>query len=347
MKFGHTRGWCTLDECIEIAKNCGISKEDLLHENGILQYLHDNFGTVLYYRKLTKLCLRVIVDTNVIMGPPSRLFLIAFGALKTEPRTAEHIRATGEISHYLMTKVCSHSLDDTASDGDIPTDEIVELLKARYIIFEDVRSYSNDPVYFMPALLYPDHNVAKESSNPDLLASLPFPPVVFLPSSGDVPLGQFPATAVNLSKHWKPDEKNRKRNRIRFYAKCKHERLLHVELRNLSTHFEFRVLPQSSIDTSLMVESLQMLWKVFAELSPLYSHTRNITWSVGFYCPHSLQSGRQPHTATCNSRDNPQQMICSLDGGLIPLNDKHKSWFMVSTVTLVVTLSDANNFYVY
>ena len=343
MKFGNTRGWCTLEECIEIAKNCGISKEDLLHENGILQYLHDNFGTVLYYRKVKKLCLRVIVDTNVIMAPPSRLFLMAFGALKTKQQTAEHIRDTGKISHYLMTKVCSHSLDDAASDDDIPTDEIVELLKARYIIFEYPRSYSNDPVYFMPALLYPDHNVAKESSNPDLLASLPFPPVVFLPSSGDVPLGQFPATVVNLSKHWEPDEKNRYRNRIRFYAKCKHDRLLHVELRNLSTHFEFRVLSKPSINTSLMVESIQKLRDVFAELSSLYSHTQNVTWSVGFYCPHSLQSDRQPHTATCISIDNLQEMICSqrdCEGGLIPLNDKHKSWFMVSTVTLV-SLQDA------
>ena len=190
-----------------------------------------------------------------------------------------------------MTKVCSHDDDIlNVSDDDIPTDEIVELLKARYIIFENARSYANDPVYFMPALLYPDHNVSKESNNPDLLSSLPFPPVVFLPSSGDVPLGQFPATAVNLSKHWKPDEKNRYRNRIRFYAKFKDSRLLHVELRTLSTHLEFRVLSKPSINTSLMVESIQMFWKVLAEVSSLYSHTQNITWSVGFYCPHSLYS---------------------------------------------------------
>ena len=336
MKFGNTRGWCTLEECVQIASNCGISRDDLLREDGILQYLHDKFGTVLYYRKLTKLRLRVIVNTNVIMGPPSRLFLMAFGALKTEQQTAEHIRATGEISHHLMIKVCSPD-DDDASDDDIPTDEIVELLKARYILFENAQSSSNEPVYFMPALLYPDHNVAKESSNPDHLVSLSFPPVVFLPSSGDVPLGQFPATAVNLSKHWKPDEKNRYRNRIRFYAKFKDSRLLHVELRTLSTHLEFRVLSKPSTDTSLMVESIRKLSKVFAEVSSLYSHTQNITWEVGFYCPHSLQSGQQPHTATCISIDDPQEMICSqkdCEGGLIPLNDKHRSWFTVSTATI-------------
>ena len=335
MKFDRSPGWCTLEQCIQVAESCGVSKEDLLREDGILQYLHDNFGTILYYRKLTKLSLRVIINTNVIMGPPSKLFLIAFGALKTEQQTAEHIRATGEISHRLMSKVCSSNTDDTEqSDNDIPTDEIVELLKARYILFENARSVDDEVVYFMPALLYPDHNVAKESSDPDLHASLPYPSMLFLPSIGDVPLGQFPATTVNLSKHWRPDEKHRFRNRIRFYAKCKNEEVLHVELCALSTHIEFRVLPQPSIDTCLMVESLQKLWDVFTEVTSLYSHTRVVKWSVGFYCPHSLQSGCRPHPAVCTSVNNPTKMICSqrdCQGDLILLDDKHKSWFMVST----------------
>ena len=335
MKFDKSPGWCTLEQCIQVAESCGISKEELLREDGILQYLHDNFGTILYYRKLTKLSLRVIINTNVIMGPPSKLFLIAFGALKTEQQTAERIRTTGEISYRLMDKVCSSNTDGTEqSDNDIPTDEIVELLKARYILFENARSVANEAVYFMPALLYPDHNMAKESNDPDLLASLPYPPVLFLPSVGDVPLGQFPATTVNLSKHWRPDEKHRYRNRIRFYAKCKNEEVLHVELRTLSTHIEFRVLPQPSIDTCLMMESLQKLWEVFAEVTSLYSHTRVVKWSVGFYCPHSLQSGHRPHPAVCTSVSNPKKMICSqrdCQADLILLDDKHKSWFMVST----------------
>ena len=43
------RGWCTVQECVEVANICGISKKDLLAENGILQYLHDRFGTILHY----------------------------------------------------------------------------------------------------------------------------------------------------------------------------------------------------------------------------------------------------------------------------------------------------------
>ena len=52
MKFDPAPGWCSLEECIEIAERCGISREDLLKEGGILQYLHDRFGTILHYRGL-------------------------------------------------------------------------------------------------------------------------------------------------------------------------------------------------------------------------------------------------------------------------------------------------------
>ena len=46
------RGWCSIEECVEVANICCISRIDLLGENGILQFLHDRFGTILYYRGL-------------------------------------------------------------------------------------------------------------------------------------------------------------------------------------------------------------------------------------------------------------------------------------------------------
>ena len=78
MKFDPTPGWCSLEECVEIAERCGISREDLTKEGGILQYLHDSFGTILYYQgktrqdKKLKISQRVIVNPNVIMRPTSR-----------------------------------------------------------------------------------------------------------------------------------------------------------------------------------------------------------------------------------------------------------------------------------
>ena len=45
MKY-EKRGWCKLEDCKEVAKSCGISGDDLFEA---LKYLHDRFGTVLYY----------------------------------------------------------------------------------------------------------------------------------------------------------------------------------------------------------------------------------------------------------------------------------------------------------
>ena len=89
---------------MKIAECCGISREDLLKENGILDYLHDRYGMIpdLFYCKVVGLCDRVIVNANIIMGLPSELFVQAFGAKKGEPKTAERIRATGEISQRPM-----------------------------------------------------------------------------------------------------------------------------------------------------------------------------------------------------------------------------------------------------
>ena len=93
MKFDPTPGWCSLEGCIEIAERCGISREDLTKEGGILQYLHDRFGTILHYRGL-EIGQRVIVNTNLVTRPPAELFVTAFGTKKSEQETAEKMRRT-------------------------------------------------------------------------------------------------------------------------------------------------------------------------------------------------------------------------------------------------------------
>ena len=153
MRFDPSPGWCSLEECAVMAEHCGISREDLLGEEGVLQYLHDKYGTILYYGRLTKLGKRVIVNVNLIMKPPAELFVSAFGAVGGEPETAKLMRLTGEVSHRLMNKACSESSTDEAG---IPTDEIVELLESCYILYKNARSASEEEVYFLPCLLYPD-----------------------------------------------------------------------------------------------------------------------------------------------------------------------------------------------
>ena len=334
MKFDPSPGWCSLEECVVIAEHCGISRA---HLKGVLQYLHDKYGTILYYGRLTKLGKRVIVNVNLIMKPPAELFVSAFGAVRGEPETAKHMRLTGEVSQRLMNKACSESSTD---EKGIPTDEIVELLESCYILYKNARSASEEEVYFLPCLLYPNHNVKKESSDPKLLSGLLYPPLLLIPATGFVPLGQFQASVVRFSQdeNWRLDELNRFRNRIRFYFRDdREEGLVHVEIRSLVSHVEVRILTDAVINPRLILECRRQLWSMFREVGSLYPHTRDVHWDFGFYCPHAVQSGRRPHPALCHSKNKPQQVICSEDdcrGGPVGLEYKHKCWFTVSTCVL-------------
>ena len=104
MKFERSPGWCSMEQCEAIAESCGISKHDLLEA---LKYLHDKFGTILYYPALPKLRQRVIVNVNLIMKPPAEMIRTAFGAKDEDPNTAKSICETGVVPEYLINKACS------------------------------------------------------------------------------------------------------------------------------------------------------------------------------------------------------------------------------------------------
>ena len=328
MRFDPSPGWCSLEECAVIAEHCGISRADL---KGVLQYLHDKYGTILYYGRLTKLGKRVIVNVNLIMKPPAELFV---SALRGEPETAKHMRRTGEVSHRLMNKACS------SDEAEIPTDEIVELLESCYILYKNARSAasaasdrllaaSEEEMYFLPCLLKPDYSVAID---PKLLPGFLYSPLLLIPNTGFVPLGQFHASVVRFSQenNWRLDKFNRFRNRIRFYFHDdREEGLVHVEIRSLVSHMEVRILTDAIINPHLIPECRRQLWTMFCEVGSLYPHTRNVNWDFGFYCPLAVQSGRRPHPSRCFS----DKVICSEDdcqGGPVSLENKHKCWFTVS-----------------
>ena len=318
------RGWCTLEECVEVANICRISRKHLLRKNGILQFLHDRFGTILYYRDLEIGRKRVIINPNIILGPTTELFLYAFGVKKYyEPNTANTIRTTGEIPQRLMDKVFTPKGINEVDK--IPTIEIVELLASRYILYENA---SKEATYFIPSLLLPCPK--KESNGPGLFYS----PILFCPCTKFCPLGLFPATVVNLSKIWTLSD-HRYRDRIRFYVQYDKEDLLYVELRTLSTHLEFRILSPKLVNPHLIIKLRRELWGSVTKVSSFYPHSKNVDWSYGFYCPHAVDSVDDPHLALCLETEEPHQVLCSLpdsDGIPIELEERHKCWFMVSII---------------
>ena len=336
MKFDPTPGWCSVEECVEIAERCGISREDLLKKNGILQYLHNRFGTILHYHPPLKISQRVIVNTNLIMRPPSKLFMTAFGTIISERTTAERIRETGEIPHRLMKKVCSSSKGQSPAT-EIPTDEIVELLNSQYILYENAKSATctKEKFYFLPCLLCPYREIEDESQDPSHLNSLTYPPILLIPETGYVPLGPFPATVVKLSQssHWTLVPHPRYRNRIRFSFQLPREHTLVVELRALSTHLEFRICEYNSSKPDLIKKCLSELIECFKKVLSFYPHTRERKWDFGFYCPYAIKEGKSPHRIPCKIADEPPDIYCSQKGckiGTVDLEDKHKCWFIVS-----------------
>ena len=334
-KFGSEQGWCTLTECIAVAKECGISKEDLLGEHGILQFVHKNYGTLLSYIAVDGLKEKVIFDPNVILIPLTRLFVISFACNPNERETAEHIRATGEIPEEVMERVCTSS-----SSSPIPPSEIVELLKQRYVLYENVRAADCRKSYFMPCLLQPDPSVMEEASNPQFLSDIKPAPLQLVPQSTQyVPLGLFPALVVKMSHIWELDDDLRFRNRIQFLVSLPNTPTVMVEFRQYSEYLQLRLSKRSTLpsNSGVLLTCRQQLWEALQSVSAKYSHTRNVQWKVGFYCHGSLQSGRQPHIALCRQDNQSVDMTCNhrprCGQPVFPLEDKHLCWFKVREYT--------------
>ena len=330
--YDPTPGWCSLEQCVKIAASFGISREDLTKEGGILQYLHDRFGTILYYRGM-KIGQRVIVNPNLIMRPPAELFMTAFGAKISEHGTAEEIRRTGEIPHRLMEKLCS-SDESKSTMNEITTDEIVELLESRYILYRN----SENKNYFLPCLLRPD--TEEHSLDSDHLNSLTYAPILLIPRTGYVPLGPFPATVIELSRsivelsrssHWILADSPRFRNRVRFYFQLPKEEPLVVDFQVFPTHLELRISASSeAISPRLIPKCHRELKECFNKVLLVYPHTRGSKWDFGFYCPGAKYHS---HPARCCTNDEPQAVFCERQGCVnkpVALENKHKCWFIVS-----------------
>ena len=237
MKFEKSPGWCSMENCKELAKKCGIFK----HEEVIkaLTYLHDKFGTILYYPDLEKLSKRVIVNVKLIMKLPAEMIRTAF--LKKD----QGMQKTGVVTKKFINTIYSSSELD---DG-IPTDEILELLQYRYILCKPTSAEQD--IYFMPCLLEPDHDIEVKPSDSKLLSDLPYSPLLLIPNEkfneltgfvplSFVPLGLFQASVVKFSQNhnWHLSKFGRYRNRISFFYKAS----LHIEIRSLSSHLEVRIL---------------------------------------------------------------------------------------------------------
>ena len=338
-QFEKRPGWCTLEEATEIAVKCGIEADKV---EDILEYLHNNIGTVLHYRDVDGLRNRIICDANKVLKPFNNIFAFVYGADLHQLHKAKHIRSTAEIRPEWMDTICAPS-------SDIPTSEIVALLENRLILHKK----SDGTAYVMPCLLYPDLRVDMEANDPVALKALSPAPLLLVPDTGYVPLGIFTVLTVKLSDTYYFDDKERFRNRVVFFIG---EECVKVELRMLPGYIELRHVPKendasqsSSVNSRELIECREKISVALVDVCKRFAHSQSVNWLYSFYCPHGLQrSGVTGHPATCHpkltlhttpssQRTSPKHVVCSrlhkekCSGEPFPLENKHKVWFMVSS----------------
>ena len=338
-KYEISPGWCTLDECIAIARDCGITKEELLGnakkgQPGILHIIHKHYGTLLYFSKIPGLCLKVLCNPNIILHPITKLLIVRFACNPGMIQMAKKIQDTGEVPQVLMEEVCAGNSSDS-----IPIKEIIDLLIDRFILYKNTFSSDGNATYFIPCLLKPDVNLTKD------VAELFPSPIILIPlSTGIVPPGVCSAMVVKLSSYldndWSLDEKVRFRNRIRFIVQFK-GKLWKVEVLQHLRFLELRFLSPTTTSFSNVPDFLVKCRTDFLNALFSVSDTTKLNWRWGFYCPGSPQS---PHPAiyrvsiplTCM----PRQIQCFNDpccqsNDIFDLEEKHTIWFQVSNTELL------------
>ena len=164
------------------------------------------------------------------------------------------------------------------------------------------------PASFFPTIMWPKNPVTLT-----ILSRLFYSPILFCPSTEFLPHGLFPAIVVKLSQNtiWSLDECERFRNRIRFYVQYSKEKLLHVELRTLSTHLEFRIVQTDTpVNPRLIPLVRQELWDAITEVSLSYQHTKKRQVEICVLLSFCCELRWSP--SSCKVQDNGGTTRCSV-----------------------------------
>ena len=279
-------GYCTVEQCKQVAKSCGISTDIVLD---ILKFMHKRFGTILYYDQVESLVSLVICDPNIIFILITQLIVLSFGANPKCPHASEQIRLLGEIDPPRMEEVKKES-------SPLSMSRVVDLL-TYYNIISKIKKVDGSHVYFMPCLLLPDPEVGKEKKQ--ALHDMDPAPLLIFFSTGYIPLGLFSALVVYLSNlnSWVIDpEERRYRNKVHFEVNGSTNLVLisHVDC------LELRVTaPKASIAASQCPYVVSKIREAVEHLKSFHKYM-SFSNSLGFYCTSDLQmKSGTPHHAKC------------------------------------------------
>ena len=311
-----------IDQCMEIAKECGIKKPKELYD--ALWFLHHNIGIVRHFQEVPELRDVVIKEPQYIFDKVTELIIQTFTFDNIGPIKHEEFMKLGLFTSDVFNEYL-------ATDSDILTgDKLAILLKHLHVI-APIEENGAVVKYFAPVAL------AHAELPPDSQSEEVIPSIRIVFGSGFCPKGMFGALLVNLLKQQKISQHDCKLKEDRIY---RDQICLSI---GPYDSFQFSLSPtyiQISLSTTTSRNRKVPLGRVCCDVrreiessirsvTETLHYTQRASHSLAFACPEPPPH-EQSHSATINfsHTGEPCTMTCQLTRKLYPdLPDGHTIWF--------------------
>ena len=281
---------CSLKACEQLAKECFIVEDDV---QAILVYIHENMGTILYYRD---------IDRNVIVCVPDVLLKIiselvvvsVIQSTSTEDKVTD-VSTHGEIHEEFLNSL----MDNKEVYGQLDAQYVIKVMRHFQLITTLTEKDSiNNAVHdsaplFAPSLLRPDQKGNQGPTDHDVRTTL-------LVSFGndEMPPHLFQNLIVALRAQSMEIEKKdsqlmwslspdhfRYSDHIYFKVSyCKKEGVVELQLKKLELAYYIEVRYECLSHQSIQYFVLQNVKKVLHLVCDTFPHTRHIKPVYGAYC---------------------------------------------------------------
>ena len=286
----------------QIAKSCGV-KDNEFEE--VLQYLHYEAGTLLYYYDIPELRDCVITDFQLIFDSISNVIINYFDDSSDHGSHMDDkhlLHERGQLKASVLKDI----------DGCLKVNELLSLMQHRYII-----SKMDGDMFFMPSVL-------KKAEPSDKIATNLCSFLVMYEQHGCCPIGLFCAVTTRLivTHKWrvKKDEPQFRDKISLYYCSGKS---YHITFSAFFAHYEICLM-----DREAKPNIRCAIYKVFNEVFKTVCKDMNYpTPSYGFYCPCGTAHLQNEHPAKCTFDMEAEEMTCYYSDAPSDLTDEHKSWF--------------------
>ena len=314
-------------KCEEIANKCGIKDDEF---EVVLQYLHYEAGTLLYYSDIPELRDCVITDFQLIFDSISQIIIDYFDDSSDH---GPHIQD----KHLLHEKGQLEASVLKDVEGCLKVNELLSLMQNRHII-----SKMDGDMFFMPSVLpkaEPSYNKSGDSCS--------F--LVMFEQHGCCPIGLFCAVATSLivTHKWRVKKKEPQfRNKISFSSLCS-GKAYHIIFSAFFAHYEICLMDRRA-EPNIRYAIYKVIDEVFRTVCKDMNYPPP---SYGFYCPKMCTYGgvthlQNEHPAKCTFDMKAQEMTCYYSDAPSDLTEEHNSWFQeVHVISFFKTVWSNCSFY--